>query len=377
MQAVFGDSPAINQLQQLLKACAGSDASVLVQGETGTGKEVVCWELHKRSNRADFPFVALNCAAIPVALLESELFGYRKGAYTGATTDRKGRLELAHRGTLMLDEIGDMPLELQAKLLRFLEDRMVEPLGGNGEGTQVDVRVLAATHKDLNLLVSEGKFREDLFYRLNVVPLQVPALRERQQELPMFCRHFARLHAKGKPEISFTQRSLEIFSLYRWPGNVRELSNLVMRLTVLFPGQQIDLLQVPSSLLGPGLKQTLTDHGGASYTEPSGPVEFLPSSDLNVLDFFDAEQFTESDLQEPIPAKDLVEWVSEHLKQAVVLPEGGLQAKEMLEKFEKGLIYAALRQAANNTQASKLLGMERTTFIQKLTRFGIDPKAVK
>jgi len=128
MQAVFGDSPAINQLQQLLKACAGSDASVLVQGETGAGKEVVSWELHNRSNRADFPFVALNCAAIPSALLESELFGYRKGAYTGATTDRKGRLELAHRGTLMLDEIGDMPLELQVKLLRFLEDRIVEPL---------------------------------------------------------------------------------------------------------------------------------------------------------------------------------------------------------------------------------------------------------
>ena len=193
----------------------------------------------------------------------------------------------------------------------------------------------------------------------------------------MFCRHFARLHAKGKPEISFTQRSLEMFSIYQWPGNIRELSNLVMRFTVLFPGQQIDLLQVPSSLLGPGLKQILADHRGAPYTEPSGQVEFLPNSDLNILDFFDAEQFTESKPQKAIPADALVESVLEHLKHAVVLPEGGLNAKEMLEKFEKGLIFAALRQADNNTQASKLLGMERTTFIQKLTRFGIDPKAVK
>jgi sigma-54 specific flagellar transcriptional regulator A len=372
---IFGDSPETSQLLQMITACAASDASVLIQGETGSGKEVVSRELHQRSPRSEHPFVALNCAAIPSQLLESELFGYLKGAYTGATTDRKGRIEQAHRGTLMLDEVGDMPLELQAKLLRFLEDRVVEPLGGTGSGFRVDVRVIAATHKDLNSLVSEGKFREDLYYRLNVIPIKVPPLRERLRDLPMLCSHFCGLHAKGLPGISFSGGSMELLSKYSWPGNIRELSNLINRFSVLFPGREVDIVKLPTSLLTPGLKQTILEHVGETYTEPSGVVEFEESSDSNLLDFFDLSD--ENDPQEAIPAQQLVESVFDRLKHAVVLPAGGLHAKEILEKFERGLIHAALRQADNNTQASKLLGMERTTFIQKLTRFGIDPKAVK
>ena len=227
MTAVFGASPSMVQLRMLIKACARSTASVLIQGETGSGKEVICRELHRLSPRCNMPLVALNCAAIPATLLESELFGYRKGAYTGAITDRKGRLELAHGGTLFLDEIGDMPLDLQAKLLRFLEDRVVEPLGGAGDGMVVDVRVIAATHKNLPDLVQARQFREDLFYRLNVVPLAVPPLRERGDELPVLCRHFAELHAGDAAPIAFTDLSLALLADYDWPGNVRELSNIL------------------------------------------------------------------------------------------------------------------------------------------------------
>lgn len=374
---IFGDSPETAQLLQMIDACAASDASVLIQGETGSGKEVVSRELHQRSPRSEHPFIALNCAAIPSQLLESELFGYLRGAYTGAITDRKGRIAQAHMGTLMLDEIGDMPLELQAKLLRFLEDRVVEPLGSTGSGFSVDVRVIAATHKDLNFLVSEGKFREDLYYRLNVIPLKVPPLRERLRDLPKLCSHFCELHAKGLPGISFSKDTLEVLSKYAWPGNIRELSNLVHRFTVLFPGREVDIIRLPISLLTPGLKQIIMDHVGDSYTEPVGQVDFAQATDANILDFFEVDIDSDEDAKEAIPDQELTEMVLERRKEVLILPVGGVNAKQMLEKYERGLIQAALRQADNNTQAAKLLGMERTTFIQKLTRFGIDPKSVK
>jgi sigma-54 specific flagellar transcriptional regulator A len=368
MLAVFGDSQPIVQLRQLMEACAGSDASVLIQGETGSGKEVVCRELHRLSRRSQKPFVALNCAAIPAALLESELFGYRKGAYTGATTDHKGRLETAHGGTLFLDEIGDMPQDLQAKLLRFLEDRVVEPLGGAGEGMQVDVRVVAATHKDLHQLVQTRQFREDLFYRLNVVPLYVPALRERICELPVLCRHFARINARDTHPISFTEASLALLGHYAWPGNIRELSNLIVRFSVLYPGQTIDLLKMPAVVLPPGLQTTLLEQAeryGGSW-DPLAVPAFPLSREERLLDYF------QNDGVEQEADGDALQSLLQGALGMQALPSEGIEAKSILERLEMNFIKVALRQTSNNnTHSARLLRMERTTFIQKLARYGL------
>jgi sigma-54 specific flagellar transcriptional regulator A len=374
MRAVFGESPSMLHMRHLLAASARSDASVLVQGETGVGKEVACRELHAMSARAQKPFVALNCAAIPGQLLESELFGYRRGAYTGATNDRKGRLELAHEGTLLLDEIGDMPLDLQAKLLRFLEDRIVEPLGGQGEGMRVDVRVIAATHKDLPTLIAAGNFREDLYYRLNVIPLLIPPLRERPDELPQLCRHFAKLHAANQPSISFSEASLAIFQRYEWPGNVRELSNLVMRFSVLYPGSEVELFRLPPTLLPASLLAALRNHGeehGIDY-EPTPVASFPVSKEECLLDFFhDDDPIDGDESNTAIPAMQVIEQTIAKLQANAILPPDGLAAKEILERVEIGLLEAAMRQADRNSAAARLLRMERTTFIQKLLRYGL------
>jgi len=375
MTAVFGASPSMLQLRMLIKACARSTASVLIQGETGTGKEVICRELHRLSARCNMPLVALNCAAIPATLLESELFGYRKGAYTGAITDRKGRLELAHGGTLFLDEIGDMPLDLQAKLLRFLEDRVVEPLGGAGDGITVDVRVIAATHKNLPDLVQARQFREDLFYRLNVVPLAVPPLRERSDELPMLCRHFAELHAGGAAPIAFTDLSLALLAEYDWPGNVRELSNLIVRFSVLFSGQTLDLLNMPPMILPPGLQTLLRDHcerQGASW-EPDLMPEFPLTREESLLDYF-RDSTAAEDVPAPVPVgsdQDPLQALLRGAESIRTLPSEGIEAKGLLERLEMTLIRLALRQTSNNnTHSARLLRMERTTFIQKVARYG-------
>ena len=180
---ILGSSSELTQLRGLIEQCASSDAPVLLRGESGTGKELVSRALHDYSARASKPFVAINCGAIPDQLLESELFGHRRGAFTGATCDRKGRFELAHRGTLFLDEIGDMPSQLQVKFLRVLEQKVIQPLGGIAE-TEVDVRIVAATHRDLEEMVSEGEFREDLLYRLNVLPIRIPPLNQRKEDIP-------------------------------------------------------------------------------------------------------------------------------------------------------------------------------------------------
>ncbi|MEY4641463.1 MAG: Nitrogen assimilation regulatory protein [Pseudomonadota bacterium] len=369
MVALFGDSQPILQLRQLMAACASSDASVLINGETGSGKEVVCRELHRLSRRSQKPFVAINCAAIPATLLESELFGYRKGAYTGAATDQKGRLEIAHGGTLFLDEIGDMPLDVQAKLLRFLEDRIVEPLGGAGDGMLLDVRVVAATHKDLSQLVQARQFREDLFYRLNVVPLYVPPLRERACELPILCNHFARLNARDTQPISFTEVSLALLGHYEWPGNIRELSNLIVRFSVLYPGKVIDLLKMPAVVLPPGLQATLLEHGeryGGSW-EPTAVPAFPLTREERLLDYF------RNEAGEQNTSEDTLHSLLQGVMGIQALPSEGIEAKSILERLEKTFITVALRQTSNNnTHSARLLRMERTTFIQKLARHGLN-----
>ena len=235
--ALVGASAAVEGLRALIAQVAQSSATLLIRGESGTGKEVVARLVHAQSPRSDGPFVPVNCGAIPADLLESELFGHRKGAFTGALADRLGRFQLANGGTLFLDEIGDMPAYMQVKLLRVLQERQVEPVGGTAPET-VDVRVVAATHRDLERAVADGSFREDLYYRLNVVRIETPSLRDRMEDLPelvdFMLQRLNSRHSTGTVEIS--DNALDILASYPWPGNVRELRNLIERVLILSEG---------------------------------------------------------------------------------------------------------------------------------------------
>ena len=233
---MVGASPAMQKVFALLEKVAPSDVSVLVQGETGTGKELVAKALHEHGSRKAQPFMAENCAAVPADLLESELFGHKKGSFTGAIADRPGHFVAANGGTVFLDEIGDMPLAMQAKLLRVLQEGEVRPVGSN-KVTKVDVRVVAATNKDLRAMCAEGSFREDLYFRLNVVTIQLPPLRDRKGDVRLLVRFFARLVGEemGR-EVTITEPALELLERWRWPGNVRELENEIRRAGALSSG---------------------------------------------------------------------------------------------------------------------------------------------
>jgi DNA-binding NtrC family response regulator len=242
---IVGRSRAIQELIRKLELVAQSRSTVLIMGETGTGKELAARAIHDRSRERDLPLVKVNCAAIPETLLESELFGHVRGAFTGATSNKKGKFVLADGGTILLDEIGTMSPALQAKLLRVLQEREVEPLGA--ERTQkVDVRVIAATNRDLRKLVAEGRFQEDVFYRLSVIPIEIPPLRERREDIPALVEHFVRKHEQrtGKRIERLDDRVLETLRAYAWPGNVRELENTIERAVVLSTGPVIDMAQV-------------------------------------------------------------------------------------------------------------------------------------
>ena len=237
---MVGASPSITRLRELIARVAPTDSRVLITGESGTGKELVAAAIHAGSARRDRPFVRVNCAAIPRDLVESEMFGHERGAFTGATDRRIGRFELAHTGTLFLDEVGDLGAEAQAKLLRAIEAREIERLGG-GKPIRVDVRIVAATNKDLSRAVAEGSFREDLFFRLNVIPIEVPPLRERPSDIPLLVEHFMSLHRArtGQRPPRWSDEAIALLTLYRWPGNVRELANIVERLAILHAGSEI------------------------------------------------------------------------------------------------------------------------------------------
>jgi formate hydrogenlyase transcriptional activator len=231
---IVGSSEALSKVLHQVAKVAASDSTVLILGETGTGKELIARAIHKRSKRADRAFIGVNCAAIPPALIASELFGHEKGAFTGATQRRMGRFEAANGGTIFLDEIGDLPHEIQVVLLRVLQEREIERVGGN-KPIPVDVRVLAATHHDLNALVAEGLFREDLLYRLSVVPIEVPPLRERVADIPLLLEYFIDRFGKraGKKFRTIDKKSLKVLQAYGWPGNVRELQNVIERAVIL------------------------------------------------------------------------------------------------------------------------------------------------
>ncbi|HEX8130574.1 MAG TPA: sigma-54 dependent transcriptional regulator [Pyrinomonadaceae bacterium] len=259
---LLGSSPALERIMKQARAVASTSATVLLAGENGTGKEMLARAVHEESPRSEGPFVAVSCAALPEELIESELFGHEKGAFTGATQARMGRFELADRGTLFLDEIGELTQAVQVKLLRVLQDRTFERLGGTKTLT-VDIRLIAASNRDLELEVEEGRFRRDLFYRLNVVPLHLPALRERREDLPILAAHFAAKAAvkHGRPPAALDPALLEALQEYDWPGNVRELENLMERLVVLTTGSRLGTEFLPEKMLHIRRPPAASDNG--------------------------------------------------------------------------------------------------------------------
>jgi len=244
---LVGISDEMQQVFDMVRRVAATEATVLITGESGTGKELVARAIHNGSERCAAAFVAVNCAAIPADLLESELFGHLKGAFTGAVKDRKGKFELADGGTLFLDEVGELPLELQPKLLRALQEREIEPVGGTPR--RIDVRVVAATNRDLEAAMAEGSFREDLYYRLAVIPVQLPALRQRRPDIPLLVRHFLQKHGGGAA-VTVEPEALAALAAYDWPGNVRELENAVERMLILRRGESIGAADLPPKVRG-------------------------------------------------------------------------------------------------------------------------------
>ena len=336
-----GASPAVVRLRRMISQVAPFDTTVLVLGESGTGKEVAARAVHTQSARRDGPFVAINCGAIPPDLLESELFGHEKGAFTGALTARKGRFEMAEGGTLLLDEIGDMSMPMQVKLLRVLQERSFERVGGN-QTIRCNVRVVAATHRNLEDRIADGQFREDLFYRLNVFPIEMPPLRERREDLQALVETIAVQLAKtGRGEIRFADSALAALSGYAWPGNVRELTNLVERLAVLNPGGLVRLEDLPARYrahVPAGAEPQLTPATPA-------PATVVPAASQNQ--------------EAPSPA--------------TLLPESGLDLREHIAQIELQLIREALERTQGVVaHAAQLLGLRRTTLVEKLRKYGID-----
>lgn len=316
---IIGRSESIRSVLNLVERVADSDSTVLVTGESGTGKELIARAIHYNSSRAQGPFVPINCGAIPSELLESELFGHMKGAFTGAIANRVGRFEMADGGTIFLDEIGDLEPSLQVKLLRALQERSFEPVGST-KTVQVNVRVIAATNLNLEEAVEHGKFREDLFYRLNVIPISVPPLRERKADIPLLLKHFMDLftRTKGRGLSGFSPEALDCLSAYAWPGNIRELENLVERLTILKGQGQVEAVDLPPKYR-------------ASAEAP-------------------------------------------HEIGAVEIPDNGMDFNGAVDAYENALILQALQKTGwNRNQAALLLRLNRTTLVEKIKKKGLRP----
>ena len=325
---MIGESAPIRHLKHQIAMVATSSAWVLITGENGTGKELVARAIHSQSPRRGKPFVEVNCAAIPEDLIESELFGHEKGAFTGATQARKGKFDLAHGGTLLLDEIGDMSLKTQAKILRILQERKFERVGGN-RTIEVDVRVIAATNKDLEEEIKRGQFREDLYFRLNVVPFHVPTLQDRVEDLPLLSKHFLMLfcHKEGIALRSLTDEALALMARYNWPGNVRELKNLMERLVIMTPEKTIGPQHLPVAIRMAG--------GAALATSEANTSTLLSFPALGMQDL-----------------------------------------KEAKEAFEREFILIKLKEHEwNVSRTAEAIGLERSNLHRKIKAYGIEDKS--
>lgn len=324
---LVGESPAIQNIFKTIEKVSQADSTVLLFGESGTGKELVARAIQQGSARAEKPFVVINCGAIPADLLEAELFGHVKGAFTGATQNRVGRFELAHGGTLFLDEVGEIPLHLQVKLLRVLQNYQFEPVGSS-RTVNVDVRIIAATNKDLEEAVQKKEFREDLYYRLNVIPVKIPSLRERRSDIPLLVTHFLEKFnsVTGHSVEPLSGQIMDALFSYDWPGNIRELENLMERLVILKGQGSVDLADLPHRIF---------------------------------------QKFVET---QPEGAGALAEWEFPRM----VLPPAGLDLKAIVTAFENHLVDQALaRTHGNKNRASELLSMNRTTLVEKLRKRGM------
>jgi len=333
-RSLVGQSEAVQRVRHMMGQVANSEVSVLITGESGTGKEVVARNLHLNSSRAEKPFIPINCGAIPRELLESELFGHEKGAFTGAISSRAGRFELADGGTLFLDEIGDMPLSMQVKLLRVLQEQSFERVGGV-KTIQADVRIFAATHKDLEEMIAKGEFRQDLYYRLNVFPIAMPALRERMEDIPLLLNELiAELEAEGRGSVRFNSSAVAALCRYSWPGNVRELANLVERMAILHPHGIVGVQDLPTAF-----------HRGDISGEISPQAVELVATESQ------AAQGAEEQEDEILPMK-------------------GIDLKEYLANLEKSLIAQALDDSDGVVaRAATRLQIRRTTLVEKMRKY--------
>lgn len=331
-RSLVGNSDSIRLVRRLIGQVADKEASVLILGESGTGKEVVARNIHGLSHRANKPFVPINCGAIPAELLESELFGHEKGAFTGAITTRQGRFELANGGTLFLDEIGDMPLNMQVKLLRVLQERCFERVGSN-KSIEANVRIIAATHRNLEAAISDGSFREDLFYRLNVFPIEMPSLRSRSGDIPLvFNELIARIQAEGRPIVRLLPEAMDALCAFPWSGNVRELANLAERLSILFPNGIISKSDLPARFQG---------------------IEKMELSEKNTM---------------PTEREALFELINHKQSDSAA----GIDLKEHLVKTELALITQALDESDwVVAHAASYLNMRRTTLVEKMRKYGL------
>lgn len=333
-RSLVGNSRSVRHVRKLIEQVANTDANVLILGESGTGKEVVARNVHYHSVRRDKPFVPINCGAIPADLLESELFGHEKGAFTGAISARQGRFEMAEGGTLFLDEIGDMSLHMQVKLLRVLQERTFERVGSNKTIT-ADVRIIAATHRNLEEAIREGRFREDLYYRLNVFPIEMPPLRERAEDIPLLVKELVtRLEYEKRGSTRLTQAAVDSLCQYPWPGNVREMANLIERLVIMFPYGIVDVQDLPEKFR----------HGAAARLAPSAPTA---AAEPQTVPFAEYAQ---------VPR----------------LPREGLDLKEHLAALERSLIQQALDESGGVVaHAAQRLKLRRTTLVEKLRKYGL------
>lgn len=355
-KALVGCGLRIQEIRYLIEQVADSKANVLILGESGTGKEVVARAIHEISQRKKGPFVPINCGAIPAELLESELFGHEKGAFTGAFATRKGRFELAAGGTIFLDEIGDMPMPMQVKLLRVIQERTFERVGGS-KSLQADVRIIAATHRNLEALIEKGDFREDLYYRLNVFPIEKPALRDRQEDIPLLLQVLlSRLEVDHKATLRFTQRALDSLMQHSWPGNVRELSNLLERLLILHANKIIDFNELP-------IKYRHVDAQGehVEQIQYSEEEELLAERDALSGMFGDTPVIVEE--------ADIYDGSQGFLGH---LPTEGMNLKNKITEFEIEMIRQALdSQDGVVSHAAELLSMRRTTLVEKMKKYGL------